>query len=135
MKGWIFNWCQHSSIAPSSGQEHISVSLILFNTSLRIVFDGSEDAIAYSCAKHENVASRIVPFKLEYAKRRNAAARIAPFKIKCAEHMFPKGSIHHLYYNEDAFTCIQDRNNICTNLFGGHHSNPSGENFDSRSHA
>ena len=96
---------------------------------------GSEDAVTCQCAKHENVASRIVPFKLEYAKRRNAAARIAPFKLKCAEHMFPKGSIHHLYYNEDAFTCIQDRNNICTNLFGGHHSNPSGENFDSRSHA
>ena len=108
-EGLILNWCQHSSITPSSGQEHISVSFILFNTSLRTVFGGSEDAIAYSCAKHENVASRIVPFKLEYAKHRNAAARIAPFKLKCAKHSFTKGSLHHFDYDEDVFTCIQTK--------------------------
>ena len=32
---------------------------------------------------------------------------VAPFKIKCAKHMFPKGSIHYLNYDEDVFTCIQ----------------------------
>ena len=68
----------------------IPIFFILFITSLRIVFDGSEAAITYQCAKH-----------------RNAAARIAPFKVKCAKHMFPKGSIHHMAYDEDVFTCIQ----------------------------
>ena len=56
---------------------------------------GSEFAITYQCAKHRNVA-----------------ARIAPFKVKCAKHMFPKGSIHRLAYDEDVFTCIQSF--ICT---------------------
>ena len=51
---------------------------------------GSEDAITYLCVKH-----------------RNAAARIAPFKVKCAKHSFIEGSIHHLDYDEDVFTCIQ----------------------------
>ena len=37
----------------------------------------------------------------------NAAVRIATFKLKCAKYMFPKGSIHHLDYDEDVFTCIQ----------------------------
>ena len=41
------------------------------------------------------------------AKHRNTAARIVPFKLKCAKHMFSKGSIHHLAYDEDVFTCIQ----------------------------
>ena len=35
------------------------------------------------------------------ARYGNAATRIAPFKVKCAKHMFPKGSIHHLAYDED----------------------------------
>ena len=61
-----------------------------FITSLRIVFDGSETAITYQCAKHRNVASWI-----------------AQFKVKCAKHVFPKGSIHHLDYDEDVFTWIQ----------------------------
>ena len=37
------------------------------------------------------------------ARCRNAVARIAPFKLKCAKHMFPKGSIHPLDYDEDVF--------------------------------
>ena len=69
----------------------IPIFLILFITSLRIVSDESEDAITYQCAKH-----------------RNAAAWIATFKVKCAKHMFLKGSIHHLAYDEDVFTCIQN---------------------------
>ena len=68
----------------------ISISFILFITFLRIVFGGSEVAITYQCAEH-----------------RNAAALIAPFKVKCAEHSFTEGSIHHLAYDEDVFTCIQ----------------------------
>ena len=68
----------------------IHICFILFTTSLRIVFDGSEATITYQCAKH-----------------RNAAARIAPFKLKCAKHSFAKGSIHRLDYDEDVFTCIQ----------------------------
>ena len=68
----------------------IPIFFILFITSLRIVFDGSEAAITYQCTKH-----------------RNAAARIAPFKIKCAKHGCVEGSIHHLDYDEGVFTCIQ----------------------------
>ena len=71
----------------------IPIFFILFITSLRIVFDGSEDAITYQCARHGNVAFRI-----------------APFKLKCAKHMFPKESIHHLDYDEDVFTCVQAMN-------------------------
>ena len=51
---------------------------------------GSEDATTCQCERHGN-----------------AVAWIAPFKLKCAKHMFPKGSIHHLDYNEDVFACIQ----------------------------
>ena len=73
----------------------------LFTIFLRTAFDGSEDAITYQCAKHKN-----------------AAVRIAPFKIKCAKHMFPKGSIHHLAYDEDVFTCIQNYRTACDNGHG-----------------
>ena len=95
----VFSYAISSSIFPLSSITHtthffllmsIPIFLILFITSLQIVSDGSEAAITYQCARH-----------------RNAVARIAPFKIKCAKHMFPKGSIHHLAYDEDVFTCIQ----------------------------
>ena len=46
------------------------------------------------------------------AEHRNATARIAPFKSKCARHMVTKGSIHHLDYDEDVFTCIQTRSGL-----------------------
>ena len=67
----------------------------LFITSMRITFDGSEDAITCQRARHGN-----------------AAARIAPFKSKCARHMVAKGSIHHLDYDEDVFTGIQTRSGL-----------------------
>ena len=70
----------------------ILIFLILFITSLWIVFDGSESAIIYQCAKHRNVA-----------------ARIAPFKLKCAKHSFTKESLRHLDYDENVFTCIQTK--------------------------
>ena len=73
----------------------IPIFLILFITSLRIVFGGSEDAVTCQCMKY-----------------RNTAVRIAPFKLKCAKHMFSKGPIHHLDYDEDAFTCIQTRSGL-----------------------
>ena len=69
----------------------IPIFLILFITSLQTVFSGLKDAITYQCARHGNAASRITPFKL-----------------KCAKHSFIKGSIHHLDYDGDVFTCIQD---------------------------
>ena len=79
----VFSYAVSSSIFPLSSITHtthffllmsIPIFFILFITSLRIVFDGSEAAITYQCAKHMN-----------------AAARISPFKVKCAKHMFPKG--------------------------------------------
>ena len=48
----------------------IPIFLILFITSLRIVFDESEAAITYQCTKHRNAAVRIAPFKIKCAKRR-----------------------------------------------------------------
>ena len=45
------------------------------------------------------------------AKHRDATARITPFKIKCAKYSFTEGSIHHLDYDEDVFTCIQTKFN------------------------
>ena len=71
---------------------YISISFILFITSLRIVSDGSEDAVTSQRARHGN-----------------AAARIAPFRIKCAKHSFTEGPIHRLDYDKDVFTCIQTR--------------------------
>ena len=68
---------------------YISISFILFITSLRIVSDGSEDAVTSQRARHGN-----------------AAARIAPFRIKCAKHSFTEGPIHRLDYDKDVFTCI-----------------------------
>ena len=68
----------------------IPILLIFFITSLRTAFDGSEAAITCQCAKHWN-----------------ATYRVASFKIKCTKHSFVEGSIHHLDYNEDVFTCIQ----------------------------
>ena len=76
----VLSYAVSSSILPTLSITHtthflllmsIPISLILFIISLRIVFDGSESAIIYQCARH-----------------RNAASRIAPFKLKCANHMF-----------------------------------------------
>ena len=95
----VLSYAVASSIFPLSSIMHtmhffllmsIPIFLILFIISLRIISDGSEDAITCQCAKH-----------------RNAAARIAPFKLKCAKHSFTKGSLHHFDYDEDVFTCIQ----------------------------
>ena len=78
----VFSYAVSSSIFPLPSITHtmhfflltfILIFFILF-TSLRIVFDGSEDAITYQCTKH-----------------RNAVARIAPFKLKCAKHSFTNG--------------------------------------------
>ena len=68
----------------------IPILFILFITSLRIVFDGSGDAITCQRAKHKN-----------------ATSRVASFKIECAKHVYKQGSIHHLDYDGDVFTCIQ----------------------------
>ena len=57
---------------------------------MQIIFDGSEDAITYQCAKHRSVATRTDLFKLE-----------------CAKHDFKEEAIHHLDYDEDVFACIQ----------------------------
>ena len=64
----------------------IPIFLILFTTSLRIVFGGSESAITYQRARYRDAADRMVSFKLKY--------------------MFSNGSIHHWIYDEDVFTCI-----------------------------
>ena len=77
----------------------IPIFLILFITSLQIVFDESEDAITCQCAKH-----------------RNATARIAPFKLKCTKHSFTEGSIRHRDYDEDVFTCIQNYVSMISNF-------------------
>ena len=98
----VLSYAVSSSIIPTSSITHtthflllmsIPIFLILFIPSLQIVFGRSEDAITCQCERHGN-----------------AASWIALFKSKCAKHMFPKRSIHHRYYDENVFTCIQAMN-------------------------